>query len=35
MPEDLSDIWARKTFYLTIGGCLVFVLASFLFVLSR
>lgn len=35
MQEDLSEIWARKTFYFTLGGCIVFVLASFLFVLSR
>jgi hypothetical protein len=33
--EDQSDIWARNAFYLILGGCLVFILASVLFVLSR
>jgi hypothetical protein len=33
MPEGQSEILARKTFYLTLGGCLVFALASVLFVL--
>jgi hypothetical protein len=35
MTEDQSEVWARRTFYLTLGGCLAFILASFLFVLSR
>jgi hypothetical protein len=31
--EDESDALARKVFYVTLGACLAFVLASFLLVL--
>lgn len=33
MMDDASDILARKTFYVTLMGCLAFALSVFLFVL--
>jgi hypothetical protein len=35
MGEDQSEVWARNAFYLTLGGCVIFILSSFLFVLFR
>lgn len=33
MDDNAAEILAQKTFYLTLFGCVVFVLASFIFVL--
>jgi len=33
MSDDVSDRLARKTFYATLAGCVLFALAVFAFVL--
>lgn len=33
MADDVSDVLARKTFYITIAGCIAFALGVFVFIL--